>query len=91
MKNYAHFLILSTGYIEGTIPPQFSDENRKPIEKLGSDSRMWLDGRKSTQSMIIDAGKELIKRRGNIVGFNIYRNGKLVREVLTYDKNQINK
>lgn len=34
MKTYAVLQVLSTGYIDGTIPPKFSDDNKKPIDML---------------------------------------------------------
>ena len=44
MTKYIQFLSLSTGYIPGTIPPQFG-ALCEPIEMLGSDGVYPLDGR----------------------------------------------
>ena len=52
MKYYIQFKTLSTGYVEGTIPPIFKDENKKPIDLCGSDGVYILDGRLSLQSMV---------------------------------------
>lgn len=42
---YVEFQKMSTGYIEGTIPPQFDDAHKKLIPALGSDGVQILDGR----------------------------------------------
>ena len=75
MKHYIQFKTLSTGYIQGTIPPQFSKDNIKPIDELGSDGIYYLDNRLSLNSMK-NKGIELCKQRNNKVGFSIviYRN-----------------
>lgn len=70
MKHYIQFKTLSTGYISGTIPPQFSKEHVKPIDRLGSDGVYYLDNRLSLDSMI-NKGYELCESRGNKVGFSI--------------------
>ena len=44
MSRYIQFLSLSTGYIPGTVPPQFGIV-RKPIEMMGSDGIYLVDGR----------------------------------------------
>ena len=36
MKHFIQFKQLSTGYISGTIPPQFSKDNIKAIDTYGS-------------------------------------------------------
>jgi hypothetical protein len=70
---YVQFKALSTGYIEGTIPPQFSESNRKPIDLLGSDGVARLDSRKSVSSLIEDVIKIYKKHisKSSIVGFEI--------------------
>jgi hypothetical protein len=72
MKHYIKFKILSTGYVEGTIPPQFSKDQVRPIDACGSDSVYYLDNRLSLSNMILK-GRELCEKRGNKVGFSIYR------------------
>ena len=51
MKTFIQFYRLSTGYIQGSIPPKFDKAHAKPIEALGSDGVLFVDGRwsKSTQ------------------------------------------
>ena len=66
---YAEFYHLSTGYIAGTIPPQFSDAARKPIPVCGSDSVLKLDGRFSTRTMVRIAS-EVCRKRG-FIGFTL--------------------
>ncbi len=44
---YAQFYQDSTGYVPGTIPPQFDKAQVKPIERLGSDGVLVLDRRLS--------------------------------------------
>lgn len=87
MKHYIQFKTLSTGYISGTIPPQFSKEYVKPIDRLGSDGVYYLDNRLSLDNMI-NKGFDLCKIRGNKVGFSIVRysnsilDGKEIRTIL---------
>jgi hypothetical protein len=68
---FAQFFTLSTGYIEGTIPPVFSAEAKKPIPACGSDGVYKLDGRGSLYTMARQAA-EVCKRRGHI-GYTIER------------------
>jgi hypothetical protein len=72
MKHYIQFKHLSTGYIDGSIPPQFSKDSIKPIDKLGSDGIFYLDNRLNLDSMI-NKGIELCEKRNNKVGFSINR------------------
>ena len=60
MKTYAQFFQLSTGYIPGTIPPQFGE--RKPIEATGDRGLIQIDGRLSLNSMHEIAESECNKR-----------------------------
>lgn len=85
MKVYCQFKVLSTGYISGTIPPKFSEDNKKPIDLLGSDGVYILDGRKNVTSLIEDCTKRISKlRRNDIVCFEIIKseeftnNGKVI-------------
>lgn len=73
MKIYCQFLTLSTGYIEGSCPPKFEDSNRKPIDSLGSDGRMILDGRKSINTLIEDCELLMAKQVKNRIGFKIIK------------------
>ena len=75
MKYYIRFKVLSTGYIDGTIPPQFSDSHIKPIDLLGSDGVCHVDARLNTNSMI-NYGYERVSKHirvKSIVGFDIIR------------------
>ena len=71
MKRYVQFYTLSTGYVPGTIPPQFSPEHVKPIEALGSDSIAFLDGRYGLARCIQEARDLAKKRGGNFCGYKI--------------------
>lgn len=72
---YAQFKVLSTGYIDGSIPPQFSDDHKKPIDLLGSDGVAVLDGRKTITNLIFDAMKIMNNHvnKSSIIGFEIIR------------------
>jgi hypothetical protein len=70
MKHYIQFKALSTGYIKGTIPPQFSDSCIEPIDRLGSDGIYYLDNRLSLSSMV-SKGIALCKQRNNTIGFSV--------------------
>lgn len=66
---FIQFYNMSTGYIKGTIPPKFSDENKKPIPACGSNSVYKCDGRWSLSTMHRVA-KEEAKKRG-FIGYSI--------------------
>ena len=72
---YAQFKVLSTGYIDGSIPPQFSDDHKKPIDLLGSDGVAVLDGRKTITNLIFDAIKIMNNHinKNSIIGFEIIK------------------
>jgi len=56
---------LSTGY------PTFNESDRQPIDKLGSDSVIRLDGRLSLDSCI-DKGFEILEKQSSgCIGFRI--------------------
>ena len=69
MKTFIQFYTLSTGYIQGTIPPKFDKAHQKPIEALGSDGVLFVDGRwsKSTQH---EKAREYAKTRG-FIGYTL--------------------
>ena len=82
MKYYIQFKTLSTGYVEGTIPPIFKDENKKPIDLCGSDGVYILDGRLNIHSMIskaLDVFKNHISKK-YIVGFDIIKSTRFVND-----------
>lgn len=68
---YAQFFNMSTGYIDGSIPPQFDDAHKKPIEACGSDGVLTLDARCSPQFKH-DVSAVTCKSRG-FVGYRIYQ------------------
>ena len=86
MKVYCQFKTLSTGYVQGSCPPQFKDDLKKPIDLLGSDGVYILDGRNNLNTMINDCHNRLNKliNENHIVGFEIIRaerftdNGKII-------------
>ena len=67
---YIQLLGLSTGYIEGAVPPQFSPKNIKPIDMPGSASRIKLDGRYSLDTCI-NKGFDVLQKRPTAMGFKI--------------------
>ena len=80
MKTYATLQILSTGYIQGSIPPEFSDDNKKPIDMCGTDSIVNLDGRKSIYNLQNDVRTQINKmRRSDIVKFRIVKAAQFLR------------
>lgn len=64
---FAQFWTMSTGYIHGTIPPQFGTPS--PIEACGSDAVLIIDGRLSLHNATTIAAK-VAKERG-YTGFSI--------------------
>lgn len=66
---YAQFFQMSTGYVSGTIPPEFRTDAKKPIPACGSDSVFRLDGRFNLATQA-DAARAECKRRG-FVGFTL--------------------
>lgn len=69
-RYFAEFYTLSTGYIGGTIPPEFSASNKKPIPVCGDRGTIVIDGRLSSQRMNALAADEC-KRRGYI-GYKLH-------------------
>jgi hypothetical protein len=75
-------MTLSTGYIQGTVPPQFSDENKKPIDLLGSDGIVYLDNRLNLNNMIEKGFNVLNKhiKKNSIVGFKVIAYNRSIQE-----------
>lgn len=69
MKKYLQFVQLSTGYIEGSIPPRFDEAHKKPIDKCGSDGVMPIDGRFCDATIHQVARSEAPKR--GAIGYKI--------------------
>ena len=68
---FATFYKLSTGYINGSIPPRFSPDHIKPIPALGSDGVAVFDGRFSIGRCATEA-RDICRKRG-FIGFTIER------------------
>jgi len=69
LKIFAQFYALSTGYVEGTIPPVFKEENKMLIPVCGSDGTLLLDGRKCITTLMSIASKTCKER--NFLGYVI--------------------
>jgi hypothetical protein len=69
MKSFIQFYNISTGYVQGTIPPVFKESAKKPIPACGSDSIYPCDGRATLYNRIHLARK--ICRQRNYIGFTI--------------------
>lgn len=76
---YIQFYHLSTGYIAGTTPPQFSPEHVKPIEVCGSDGVLYLDGRFGLRRCRAEGIFTCIKR--GFVGFRIMQGESVLNAV----------
>ena len=75
MRNYVHFYTMSTGYIEGSTPPQFDEKHKKPIEACGSDGVLILDGSFGTDRVFSEAIENC--KKYNFIGFRTYKSFKL--------------
>lgn len=82
---YAQFYQLSTGYIPGTIPPQFGE--KKVIEATGDRSIVILDGRlcRTNQDMI---ARQECKRRG-FIGYSLHKGETFTRSSMIQSLKQI--
>ena len=69
MKTFIQFYTLSTGYIKGTIPPKFDEAHQKPIEAMGSDGVLFVDGRWSRPTQHAKA-REYAKAKG-FIGYTL--------------------
>ena len=66
---YAQFFTLSTGYVPGSIPPQFRADHVRPIEACGSDGVVYIDGRLGNERALLEA-RATCKARG-FIGFTM--------------------
>jgi len=75
MKIYAQLKTLSAGYVEGSIPPQFKEELKSPIDLIGTNGVIVLDARLSLFNMRVKVCEVINKRNENknIVGFDIIK------------------
>lgn len=80
MRYWVQFLQMSTGYIPGTVPPQFGAP--APIDACGSDGVMPLDGRLSYENMIRAAKEKAqsMEHFRKFVGFRICVGPRLYEE-----------
>lgn len=82
---YAQFYQLSTGYIPGTIPPQFGE--KKIIEATGDRSIIIIDGRLSRINQDMIARQECIKR--GYIGYSLHRGETFTRSSMIQSLKQI--
>lgn len=87
---YVQLFKNSTGYVPGSIPPEFSPRHVKPIPDVGSDAVMRLDGRFSMQTCARFA-RVAANNRAGCVGFAIYAgssygDSRVIREYETVRK-----
>lgn len=66
---YAQFFTQSTGYVPGSVPPQFRADHVRPIEACGSDGVMYIDGRLGDERAVLEA-RATCKARG-FIGFTM--------------------
>lgn len=84
---YVQFFKDSTGYVPGSIPPEFSPCHVKPIPDVGTDAVMRLDGRFNMETCARVA-RVAARNRARCVGFAIYAgrsysDSRIVREYET--------
>jgi hypothetical protein len=63
MKTYAQFYTMSTGYIDGTIPPKFSESHKRLIEACGDRAIIQIDSRLSPKTIGEIAARECKARK----------------------------
>lgn len=87
-QKYIFFWDLTTGYIEGSIPPVFDKSKKKPYPACGSSALLPVDGRYSLENIKRIAVSECKKR--NYVGYSVgYLNSpdydnKIRQSILSY-------
>lgn len=75
---YIQFYTLSTGYVEGTVPPEFDEALVKPVEGVGSDSVLILDGRLNYAHCKLEADYEMQSpRRHRYCGYQLMQGDKI--------------
>jgi ribosomal protein S19 len=73
MSRYiVQFFVLSTGYVHGTIPPQYCESHKKPTPACGSNSMIRFDGRYNLQTTH-EKAKAYAKKQVIIGGFIGYQ------------------
>lgn len=66
---FAQFFTMSTGYVAGTIPPEFGTPS--PIEACGSNGVLIIDGRLSLHNATTIAAK--VAKEHGYIGFSIHQ------------------
>lgn len=74
---YAQFFHIGTGFVPGSIPPQFDDAYKRPIEACGDRSVVVIDARLSAETIASIARAECVKR--GYVGYRIFKGDSLTR------------
>ena len=67
---YIQFYSLSTGYVEGSIPPRF-DGPKEPIPALGTYAVILADAR-CRMGLTIEVGRRHLATHPNFVGFRVF-------------------
>lgn len=74
---YVQFFQLSTGYVQGSIPPRFDPAHRRPIEVCGDRGIVRVDGRLSARS-VIDIAIRTAEERG-FIGYQVLEGTSLLQ------------
>lgn len=75
---FVQYYQMSTGYIEGTNPPQFDDKYKKPEPALGSEAITILDGRWKRSTYLLWAFDDAKSpRRHRYCGFVVMEGDKI--------------
>jgi hypothetical protein len=74
---FIQFFHMSTGYVQGSIPPRFDNAMRTPIEATGDRSVIVLDGRESASTHHNIARVEGAKR--GFIGYKICKGSSFSR------------
>ena len=64
---WAHFWCMSTGYVQGSKPPRFEAEARRPIPACGTDAYIRIYGTRPQQ---LRHARDVCRRRGYL-GFSV--------------------
>lgn len=73
---YVQFFQLSTGYVQGSIPPRFDPAHRRPIEVCGDRGIVRVDGRISRDRVATIARCTAIER--GYVGYQVLEGDSLL-------------
>ena len=66
---YVQFFQMSTGYVQGSVPPLFYENNRTPIKACGDRGVVRVDGRISRDRVAAIARRTAIER--GYVGYQV--------------------